>query len=142
MNIEESMGYLLNTSAKLVKRDFDRTLKNYNLTTSQWAILVLLSNENNLTQVQISQRLNSDKATSGAIIEKLIQKNLLTKIPLAKDKRAYTVSILDPAIRLVSELTSSANKSNKKIVHGLTDLEIKNLKCYLRKIICSYEEEL
>ncbi len=38
MIITESMGYLLNTSARLIKRTLDKELKKYSITSSQWAI--------------------------------------------------------------------------------------------------------
>lgn len=62
MEIQNLLGFILNTSAKLMKRCLDTELK-------------LLSYEDDLSQAEISDKLNTD----GAVIEKLISKGLITK---------------------------------------------------------------
>ncbi len=73
-DIQDSIGYLLNVSARLIKRNLDIRLLKFDITTSQWAVLKLLSVEPILTQAQIAERLNSDRATCGSIIDRLEKK--------------------------------------------------------------------
>ena len=55
MELNESLGFLLNISAKLIKRNLDLLLIDYNITSSQWAVLKALSLENNLSQAEIAE---------------------------------------------------------------------------------------
>ena len=124
MEIQQSLGYLLNTSARLIKRKLDLLLKNYDITTAQWAVLKLLSLEDNLSQAEIADKLNTDRATCGAVIDKLISKGLLQKELFENDRRSYRVKILPEAVSIANEVSLLAKNVNYSAVQGLTDTEI------------------
>ncbi len=124
MEIQQSLGYLLNTSARLIKRKLDLLLKNYDITTAQWAVLKLLSLEDNLSQAEIADKLNTDRATCGAVIDKLIAKGLLQKELFENDRRSYRVKILPVAVSIANEVSLLAQNVNCSAVKGLTDTEI------------------
>ena len=53
MEIQNSLGFILNTSAKLMKRRLDTELKaGFDITSSQWAVLKLLSCEEGIYHKQ------------------------------------------------------------------------------------------
>ena len=139
MKIQHSLGYLLNTSARLIKRKLDKHLKSYNITTAQWAGLKLLSEEDNLSQAEIADKTNADRATCGAIIDKLILKGLLQKELSENDRRSYRVKILPPALAIVDEVTLLAESINTLAVEGLTDTEISVFTKCLNTIISNLE---
>lgn len=125
LEIQQSLGYLLNTSARLIKRELDKHLKSYNITTAQWAILKLLSAEDNLSQAEIANKTNSDRATCGTVIDKLISKGLLQKELFENDRRSYRVKILSPALAVINEITLLAESVNNSAIEGLSDTELK-----------------
>ena len=89
MKINESLGYLIGLTNRHMKRELDNKLKEFNITTSQFACLKLLSEEEkSLTQVEIASKLRLDKVTAGAVIDKLIAKGLVSRERNIKDKRA------------------------------------------------------
>lgn len=135
MEIQQSLGYLLNTSARLIKRKLDMQLKNYDITTAQWAALKLLSMEDNLSQAEIADKMNADRATCGAVIDKLIAKGLLQKELFENDRRSYRVKILPVALVIVNEVTLLAENVNISAVEGLSDTEINMLAQCLNTII-------
>ncbi len=135
MEIQQSLGYLLNTSARLMKRKLDLQLKAYGITTAQWAVLKLLSVEDNLSQAEIADKTNADRATCGAVIDKLISKELLQKELYENDRRSYRVRILPPALAIVNKVTLLAKGVNELSVNGLSDTEISILTQCLNTII-------
>ena len=135
MEIQHSIGYLLNTSARLMKRKLDIHLKSYNITTAQWAVLKLLSVEDNLSQAEIANRTNADRATCGTVIEKLISKGLLKKELFANDRRSYRVRILPSALTIVDEATLLAESVNNSAIKGLSDIEISTFTHCLNTIL-------
>jgi DNA-binding MarR family transcriptional regulator len=108
MKIQESLGFLLNVNARLIKRKFDSKIKENHLTAPQWSVLKLLSVENDLTQVEIANRLCSDIVTAGSVTDRLAQKDLLQKRHLNNDRRAYVVSILDGDRNIVELIEKDA----------------------------------
>jgi len=117
----QSLGYLLNTAARLIKRELDERLRVYGVTTSQWAVLKLLEREDNLSQAQIAARLNGDRATCGTVIEKMIKKGLLTKELSASDRRSYQVKITPAAGDIVREVSEIADRANDRALKNISD---------------------
>lgn len=140
-DIQDSIGYLLNVSARLIKRNLDTKLLEFDITTSQWAVLKLLSVESILTQAQIAERLNSDRATCGCIIDRLAKKEMIFKKINVTDRRAFDISLSQKGIRLVEIFTERALESNKQALKGISENDIKILYKVLRQITDNLEEE-
>lgn len=137
LKIQQSLGYILNTSARLIRRTLDMQLKSYDITTSQWAVLKLLSVENNLSQAEIAEKTNTDRATCGTIIDKLISKGLIQKELSENDRRSYIVKILPPTVAMVNKVTSLAENANHQALQGLSDDDIDILIKCLNTIIAN-----
>lgn len=140
-DIHNSIGYLLNTSARLLKRNLDSKLIEFDITTSQWAVLKLLSVESTLTQAQIAEKLNSDRATSGSVIERLIKKELLLKRTNSSDRRAFDISLSQKGIDIVESLTKLAVESNQQALQGITECEVNTLYKVLKQITNNLEDK-
>jgi MarR family transcriptional regulator for hemolysin len=123
LEIQKSLGYLLNLSARLIKRALDMELVKYGLTTTQWGVLKLLAQENNLSQAEIAEKANGDRATFGAVIDKLIAKGLVEKKLSLKDRRSYIVTILPTALNIVNEVSILAEKVNNSALDGLSETQ-------------------
>lgn len=140
-NIHASVGYLLNTSARLIKRNLDLLLNEYNITTSQWAVLKLLANQQVMTQAQIAEALNSDRATCGSVIERLHKKNMIVKTENKNDRRAYDISLSNQGEEIIQTLTHLADESNNQVLSGLSDKDIETLCKLLNCIIDNLEDK-
>lgn len=134
MKIQDSLGFLLNVNARLISRKLNNKIKKYDITTSQWSLLKLLSIENNLTQVEISNKLNSDMATVGSVVDRLVKKKLLSKKHLKNDRRAYIVSILDEGRNIANMIEKDVMECNHDAVCGLSTEETQSLISLLKKI--------
>lgn len=140
MNINQSLGYLLNTSARNIKSLLNDELKSAGITTSQWAVLKLLSEKGMLTQVDIALNLKSDKATVGAITEKIERKGLVIKDKNLLDKRAYNVFLTDAGESLVNNLVGAAENVNSVAFRGFNQKQRKDLEQYLNRVTLNLED--
>lgn len=142
MKINESLGYLIGLTNRHMKRELDNKLKEFNITTSQFACLKLLSEEEkSLTQVEIASKLRSDKVTAGAVIDKLIAKGLVSRERNIKDKRAYVIEITDDGLSVVKNTVEAAASVNRKALKGLSDEEVDSIVFLLNKINKNFMEE-
>lgn len=141
MKLNESLGYLLNLTARNIKRELEENIRKYNLTTSQWALLKLISENEELSQVKIAEKMESDKATVGTVVEKLVNKGLVIRKKSEVDKRVYNIQISNSARELVSKLTEEAIDTNTKALQGFKDEDIKKLLNYLEIINSNLREE-
>lgn len=140
MEIQDSLGFILNTSARLMKRHLDMELKVFDITSSQWAVLKLLSHEDDLSQAEISYKLNTDRATCGAVIEKLASKSLVTKMLSKEDRRSYKIKISPKALIILDEIAQRADEANNLAIKGLTNDELKVLFKCLHTITKNFEK--
>lgn len=140
MNINESLGFILGITSKKLKHHMMHALKEYKLTTSQWCVLKLLSEADNITQVEIANRLNTDKMTIGEIVDKLINKGLIERKRSTTDSRRYCVYILEEGKRITSIIEKYAIKINEKALCGFDKNEIEQLMIYLERINKNFEE--
>jgi len=141
MEIQQILGYLLNTISKLIKRTMDNNLNEYNITTSQWAVLKLLDTKIQLTQTQIAKELLGDKATAGDIILRLYEKNYVEKSIDKNDKRMYVVSLTPKAKNLINDMEKKAIKVTNKALEGLDYNDIQILNKSLNQIINNLSKE-
>lgn len=141
MEIQNILGYLLNTSARFIKRKMDKNLEVYNLTTSQWAVIKLLFNKNELTQAQIAEELNADRATAGNVILNLYEKKYINKVIDKNDKRSYVISLTQKAKDAVKEIDLIAENVTKEALQGLSEDNTKVLYDVLKKIIVNLSRE-
>ncbi|MGG7176689.1 MarR family winged helix-turn-helix transcriptional regulator [Clostridium paraputrificum] len=134
MKLNESLGYLLNLTARNLKRELDENIRKYNLTSSQWALVKLLLEKGELSQVEIAENMQSDKATVGAIVDKLVNKGLVIRGKNDTDKRSYKIKILKDGRDLATKLTKDAINTNNKALQGFKDEDIRKLLDYLEII--------
>lgn len=135
MDINNSLGFLLNQSARHMKRYLDAALKQYQVTTSHWAVLVTLYQSDGLSQVALAKLLDSDKATCGSIIDGLVKRGLVTRVLNSDDRRSYQIRLTQKAKQEVSSMTQEAQKCNEIALKGFTTEEENQLKEYLARII-------
>ncbi len=141
MEIQQILGYLLNTAARMIKRAMDDNLSKYNITTSQWAVLKLLDSKPGLTQTEIARALSADKATAGEVILRLSEKDYLKKSVNERDKRSYSVSLTPKAKELIKDMERMASDVTMKALYGMEDTDIQNLNKSLQQIIKNLSKE-
>lgn len=134
MKLNESLGYLLNLTARNLKRELDESIRKYNLTSSQWALIKLLLEKGELSQAEIAENMQSDKATVGAIVKMLVNKGLVIRTKSDLDKRSYKIQILKEGRDLATKLTKEAINTNNKALQGFKDKDIQKLLDYLNII--------
>ena len=135
MEISEALGHLLNTGARLIKRRMDACLVEYDLTSTQWSVLKLLQEKNRLTQARISEELMADRATVCSVVAKLEQKGYVEKNPAPDDKRAFTISLNDRALKAVNGIEARANSIIKDALAGMDPNTVDALHKSLKQVI-------
>ncbi len=142
MELQDILGYLLNSCAKLIKRSMDSYLDMYNITTSQWAVIKLLDTRKCLSQTQIADELKADKVTVGEIVARLSEKKLVKKNFDPRDKRSYSIHLTVEAESMVVEIEAIAEKVTKKALKGFSYEEEQQLYSLLKRVIENLSEEV
>jgi DNA-binding MarR family transcriptional regulator len=103
----ESNGFLLWKATNLWQREINKTLKNFDLTHTQFVILAssywLSSKTENITQVEIANFIDIDKMMTSNVIRKLIEKKLLKRKVHKTDTRAKTINLTEKGIETLKK---------------------------------------
>ncbi len=87
--LQETTGYIICRTARKIHQFMTRALADYDITPEQWVVLHIVSKEKNLSQQDLSERLEKDKNSTKALVDRLIKKELLTRQKDDNDKRFY-----------------------------------------------------
>ncbi|MBA3581389.1 MAG: MarR family transcriptional regulator [Gammaproteobacteria bacterium] len=85
--LPQLIGYNIQRAQIAVYRDFMRSVEDYGMTPTQFAVLALVGANAGVSQVSLGKTLNVDRATIMAVVDKLQNRNLLERRPSVQDRR-------------------------------------------------------
>lgn len=125
--------HLLNQRVRLLNQRMNEKLKEYDLYTSQWAILYCLYMKGAMTQTDIWKYLNVEAPTVTRTITRLQQKGWLIRQP-GSDKRQRIVKITEEAKIQLDELVEVVRNYEDEQIFDLTEEDEQQLRQLLDKI--------
>jgi DNA-binding MarR family transcriptional regulator len=117
------LGYLLNDAARLMKREFERQAKAYNLTLPQWKVVSTLAERDGMSQTALSTLIEVSPMTLSDMLERLEGNGLLTRDADPADSRAKLVRITPAARALVGEMRALAVGVYDRILAGVSEAD-------------------
>lgn len=101
-DLSRNFGFILNDVARLMRTAFDRRVKALGLTRSQWWVLNHLFRNDGVTQSELADLLEIEKATLGRLLDRMEQKGWVRRENHAGDRRAKRVFLtqeVEPALK-------------------------------------------
>ncbi|MGL4935857.1 MAG: MarR family winged helix-turn-helix transcriptional regulator [Cetobacterium sp.] len=127
------MGYEICIVARKIHQKLSLKFRDYDITPEQWVVLKELSNEDKISQNEISLRVGKDKNNIKALIDKLEKKEYLIRQQDTNDKRAFLIILTDKAYLLIEELKDIDKAFNEEISQNLNQSDLEQLKLLLDK---------
>lgn len=138
-----NIGYLIRIVNDKLKAKADSDLAQNELTFTQSRVLGFLYYKGGTaTQKEIEDSLRVSHPTVVGIIARLKEKDFVTCTVADNDKRNRNVSLTQKANKTFQNMGKFIEESEAKILTGLTDEQIENLKTYLCQIIRNLGEEV
>ena len=132
--IEQSVGFLLSRAYKKGFSIFREQLLPYNITPPQFSILAFLWKEDGISQTELCERSQVDRATMVGLVDRLEDEGLVKRHNHAGDRRAYRVCLTEKGRKLEIPLCDIAEKVLNEFTSRLTDKEINTLRDILNKL--------
>ena len=132
---EESAGYLVNHAARQFAVLLAERLKPLGLAPAQNAVLLVLWQEDGLSQRELVDALNIRQATAAKTLERMERDGLIAREPHPNDARIKLIRLTDKARALEDEVTGIARSVNKAALATLSDPERALILEMLKKII-------
>lgn len=132
--IETSVGFLLAKAHQRLFAHFREALTPYGITPQQFALLAFLWKNDALTQVELSEKTQIDRSTTGGLIDRLQKAGLVERHPNPNDRRSFLVQLTPRGRALEKDLTSLALQVRKRFTSRLSDKEYDLLSELLEKL--------
>lgn len=130
----DRLGKIINHLAILNRNDSNQRLKQYNLTSSEGTVLLILKECHKLYQEDIIKKLQIDKSAVTRILKRMEKKNLIKRIPAPNDKRCYLIEITKTGLEKQRLVDNVFSKKDHDIAAGLSKDEQNELRRMLEII--------
>jgi MarR family transcriptional regulator, transcriptional regulator for hemolysin len=134
-DFQDSIGFIINRTAKALVKALDSELRErVGISFSQWKVIVMLMNENGLTQKDIADRLAVEGATLIPIIDKMQQEGFLIRKVDSTDRRNNRLYLTEKAGIKWNAMIHCALKIREISVKEIPEGEIKVMRKVLEKM--------
>lgn len=134
-DFENSMGFVVNMTAKAFQKSFDIELrKNAGVSLSQWRVVGALVMQPGLTQKEIADKVGIEGATLVPILDKMEKEGLLKRKPDSNDRRVNRIYLTQKADSLWESMVECALRIRKSSTKNISENDIQTTLETLRKI--------
>ena len=136
-NVEISV--LIKMSSLILDKHANQLLAPYDLTGSQFRILMLLyqSPSGNIRQIDIENEFLMTNPTVTGLVQKLEQKELIQRIPNTEDRRSKLLVLTERAMKMKEEILRLSDDLERQMTVNLSQKECAKLRELLTKILNS-----
>jgi DNA-binding MarR family transcriptional regulator len=133
--IEESLGYLVNRTARAMAGELAERLRPAGIGIGQWAVMLLLWAKDGSTQAEIARFAAIEAPTVVRTIDRMVRDGIVTREADPRDARLARIHLTERGLRLRDELVPAAIAVNEAFAQRLTEGEAAILRGTLRKLL-------
>lgn len=136
MNTQKPLTYLLGQTMHMVKLRLISAFREngIELSLDQFIILNQLSQNENITQQDLSNHLQKDKSIILRQINVLLEKRYVVRLPDKYDKRKKNLIITKKGDDALTFSKNIAQQVSRELLQGITDEELKHFENVMEKI--------
>ena len=122
-DLSRNFGFILHDVARLLRTTFDRRVKGMGLTRSQWWVLLHVFRMNGVSQSELADELEIEKATLGRLLDRLEINGWLRRESDAVDRRVKRIFLTDAVEPAMKAMRAAAADVRREALSGLNPAE-------------------
>jgi DNA-binding MarR family transcriptional regulator len=126
-DVEHTLGWLFHDIHRLLGKTFESRLPGIGLTRSQWRVLIALKREQGMTQTELADVIELEKAPLGKLLDKLEDKGWITRRADPDDGRARRVYCTAKIERHLAGIAEAGRAMFAEALAGMREDEVKDL---------------
>ena len=130
----ESLGFLLGDTTRLIRRVCAIYLEEHQLTLAQMRALMYVARREGIRQVELADLLEVQPITLARLIDQLAETGLVERRADPKDRRAFQLFLTQAAIPIIAVLGERSAEFQEQALAGLTPEQIEILFLSLNKV--------
>ena len=130
----ESLGFLLGDTTRLIRRVCAVYLEEHQLTLAQMRALMYVARSEGIRQVELADLLEVQPITLARLIDQLAETGLVERRADPKDRRAFQLFLTEAATPIIAVLAERSAEFQQQALAGLTPEQIEILFFSLNKV--------
>lgn len=146
--MSETIGFLLNDTARLFRRSFNARTKGSGITALQWRLITYLKRHEGIRQGPLAELIEVEPITLSRMVDRLVESELVERRADPADRRAWRLYLTPRAGDLLGGMREMADALTAEATEGLSDSErdqlidlVERVRANLSRRICQKEEE-
>ncbi|MBU0825442.1 MAG: MarR family transcriptional regulator [Alphaproteobacteria bacterium] len=146
--MSETIGFLLNDSARLFRRAFNARTRDTGITALQWRLLIYLRRHEGIRQGPLAELIEVEPITLSRMIDRLEEAGLVERRADPSDRRAWLLYLAPGADELLTAMRATTDALNAEATEGLNSEEreqlaalVERVRANLSRRICQKEKE-
>jgi len=132
-DFDKSIGFLISDVARLLRRDFDRRVRDTGLTRTQWLVLAHLYRQDGQTQSDLAGQVEMERAPLGRVVDRLEEGGWVRRKADPADRRANRVFLTGKFEPLIEDLTRASEELYSHAFAGVPQKDLDHLIDILQK---------
>ena len=123
----ESIGFLLNDSARLFRRAFNARTRGMGITALQWWLITYLKRHEGIRQGPLAELIEVEPITLSRMVDRLEEAGLIERRADPTDRRAWRLHLTSRAADLLHGARDLAETLTEEATEGLSAAELDQL---------------
>tara|TARA_B110000503_G_C6898691_1_gene309795 strand:+ start:141 stop:596 length:456 start_codon:yes stop_codon:yes gene_type:complete len=137
----DTLGFIIHDVARMMRWNFERRAHEYNLTRSQWSVLVLLSRENGAQQKRLADIIGVTAITMTGLVDRLERDGWVERRQDLQDRRAKQVFLTNKVEPLIEKIKLVGKEVRNSALKGISASEEQQLTDLLRRMRANLSAE-
>jgi MarR family transcriptional regulator for hemolysin len=135
LNETDEFAFLLEEVPRVLRKAFDESIAQFGLSRTQWRTLAYLIKTEGMTQTELAQCLELERATIGLTIDHLEKLDFVERRAAEDDRRVWRIFLRPKAIDIIPELRKEADAVYRKMFKGISSANIAIIRTALEKMV-------
>lgn len=132
--MNETIGFLLNDSARLFRRAFNARTKDSGITALQWRMISYLKRHEGIRQGPLAELIEVEPITLSRMVDRLVEAELVERRADPTDRRAWRLYLTARAGDLLQTMRRTAEDLNAEATEGLSPAEREQLAALVERV--------
>lgn len=132
--LEQQIGHLMRKANQRHTVIFASAMKDLDLTPMQFAVMVKINDEGEVSQNLLGRLASMDPATVQGVVKRLAERNLIDAKPDVNDRRRHLWTLSNAGEKLLKKALPVAKKITQATLEPLSDAEGQNFARILSKL--------
>ncbi|WP_293268186.1 MarR family transcriptional regulator [Neptunomonas sp.] len=134
MNVDECIFFSLTSTARRASKFWKQSVSEFGITGVQGLVLNALFEEDQISSVQLGQRVQLDSATMTGVLDRLEKSNFIRRVTDLEDRRAVQIILTTAGKEITEKLQQRLDEANQAYTLNLSNQELQTLRTLLAKL--------